>query len=683
MDVFHFRNRIRSWLVRLFPELEQRGLLLASEDFDMKVGGIGIGEDSAVLQRGIERCERAGSVVYVEVIPHRIPPPKEPLSSRVQEVAEKSRRSLEDPTSMLLMVSFYKFIDIERPDITSSILQKIWHRMNIHGRVYVAKEGINAQLAIPEVIYDDFCEAMNGSWYERGAPYIPPEVVGVVLNVDRAVQREEQPFKTLHVRPREKILADGLDESLDWNKSGEEVSPEKWHQAIRDSSQNTLVLDCRNDYESSVGRFEGAEPLNTRTFRETWEELEKRLQNEDRGKRILTYCTGGIRCVKVNAFLEQKMGFSNTGRLSGGIVSYAKELREQGRLQESAFKGVNHVFDGRMGEVVTKDLLDRCINCGQPCNLQTDCANTSCPRGFDARIFVQCEDCTSLLHGACSEECSHSLPNSEGVMRNSFSHPDEGSVGTSERHGDSESDDEIYARTFSFDESPTLRAIRKRTERDYPTRSRIMSSQVQASLLQMLVAVSNANKVLEIGTFTGYATLAMAQALPDHGEIIGCELDEEVAMIAEELVRRDSQHGKKVRFEVGNAADYVAACVRNRVSAFDLIFIDADKGGYMNYTKAILDNNLIRPGGIMVFDNVLFRGEVSHLWMHPDEHNNSAQGNLSTQRPVRNIRQLRKTATKMHNFNSYLKRETRLLQLVLPLRDGLTVAQRIPDVDSY
>ena len=124
-----------------------------------------------------------------------------------------------------------------------------------------------------------------------------------------------------------------------------------------------MVLDCRNAYESDVGKFEGALPLGTNTFRDTWGALERVLGGKDPSKtQVMIYCTGGIRCVKVGAYLKQRMGFSRVARLQGGVVSYVRELKEQAQSDEakfqrqSLFRGINYVFDNRIGELVTPDL---------------------------------------------------------------------------------------------------------------------------------------------------------------------------------------------------------------------------------------------------------------------------------------------------------------------------------------
>lgn len=665
-DVGVFRYHVRTGLVHIFPELEQRGILGIADGFDMKIAGGELVQDSKDLRYGLEKCEKVGDTIFVEVIPHNTPPPKPPLSSRVQEVTEKATRAMENPSTKLYMISFYKFTKIMNPRVTSEILHKWWSKMGVKGRVYVAKEGVNAQLAVPEPLIDDFNDAMDGSWNERGESVMPSEIAGVFLNTDSIVHQSEQPFEKLHVRPREKVLADGLDEPLDWGKSGEEISPAEWHKLLKKKTDETVLLDCRNGYESDVGRFEGAETLDTNTFRETWDELERRLQNEDRNKPILTYCTGGIRCVKVNAFLEQKMGFKNTGRLQGGIVSYARKLKENGIIHESAFKGVNHVFDGRMGETITSDLLTRCTNCGEPCNVQTDCANLECSRAFDERIFVQCADCATEMRGACSEACREALHGRVQSVETSI---------TNEVFGRRKSSSDMYADAFSLDENLFLQEIREATMEKFQSRARMLSSHTQVCLLRLLIQISDAERVLEIGTFTGYSALAMASALPPQGLLVTCEADEEVCRVAEHFFAKDKDHGAKVTMYHGAAIDTLANLKDSQVAPFDIAFVDADKGGYKVYKDFLLDNNLLRTGGLLLCDNVLFRGEVPEIWLDGDD-SWAAEEEMARKR-VRNLREVRKTARKLHDFNKNVKDDKRLDQVLLPFGDGLTVARRI------
>jgi len=141
-----------------------------------------------------------------------------------------------------------------------------------------------------------------------------------------------------------------------------------------------IVLDCRNDYETQVGKFELAEPLNTANFRDSWDVLKDRLKDVPKDAPIMTYCTGGIRCVKVNAYLTQELDFTNVSRLAGGVVAYDRTLNEQAPEEAPLFKGVNFVFDGRMGRRITDDQLGTCYTCGSKTHLISNCKNENCHR---------------------------------------------------------------------------------------------------------------------------------------------------------------------------------------------------------------------------------------------------------------------------------------------------------------
>lgn len=690
LDVSKFRLSVRSAVVGLFPELEERRLLSPIDGFDLRVPGTGIVDSTTLLHFGIDKCDNAGSPFYVEIIPHNIPPPRQALSNRVDAVKQRTKRTESDPELQLHMVSFYKFIHVPDPSVAAATLAKTWGWMGVKGRVYVAHEGINAQLAVPAPSYQDFCDAMNGLWVERDEPVIPNEFLGVFLNIDGIVQKYAQPFQRLSVRPREKILADGLNSPLNWELSGREVPVNEWHDLVKDKSDDVVLLDCRNDYESNVGRFEGAEALNTRTFRETWQKLEERLAGLSKDTPILTYCTGGIRCVKVNAFLEQKMGFKNTARLSGGIVSYARSLREHGHIKESVFRGVNHVFDGRMGEVITNDLLDHCENCGSPCNVQTDCANVACDRPFDKRIFVQCANCSERFAGACSEACFRVVIDSNSrstiAVKGSSKTSEAINGGLAEKQiagpislKRSISDSEEYADAFSAEESEILKEIRAETEKKFPTRSFIMSSRAQALLLKLLVQMCGAKRVLEIGTFTGYSALSMAEGLPNGGKLVGCEMDDVAADIANNAFQR--YHGRSqisLSLLRGNAHELIEQLVPCDASEqFDFAFIDADKGGYEGYVRTLLDKDILKVGGWITVDNVLFRGNVPSIWKHERTADLLEVDEELARMRLNNLRNMRKTAGKLHSFNHYVSKENRLEQVILPFRDGLTIARRL------
>jgi caffeoyl-CoA O-methyltransferase len=372
------------------------------------------------------------------------------------------------------------------------------------------------------------------------------------------------------------------------------------------------------------------------------------------------------------------MGFTNTNRLAGGVVAYARTLREQGRLNESQFKGVNHVFDGRVGEIITDDMTSTCINCGAPCNVQTDCANVRCPRPFETRMFVQCPVCATTLAGACSDECSSILTSgagSEAVL----AAPARLAGSTDRRH------DEAYAIAMTEPEPPLLTELRVETKSKFAGRAHMVSGPLEASLLRMLVSLTGARRLLEIGTFTGYSALYMARALSEGGKLVTCELDEEVAAVAASYFARDTEHGHKIELRLGNAREVVDEMAAASAEPFDMVFLDADKN-YSGYFEVLM-GGILRVGGLMVVDNVLFRGQVSQLWARESSsEENDAGASVAVKdvkdivlarRRLKSLENVRKTARKLGAFNQLAVDDPRAEVVMLPIRDGITLIRRL------
>ena len=217
---------------------------------------------------------------------------------------------------------------------------------------------------------------------------------GIRLNI--AVEKDGKSFFKLAIKVREKIVADGLDDAtFDVTKRGKHLrAPEV--NALLDKPE-TIVVDMRNHYESEVGYFEGAIRPDVETFREALPLVEDLLK-EDKEKNIVMYCTGGIRCEKASAYYLHK-GFSNVFMIDGGIIEYAHQCEEQGLPNK--FVGKNFVFDERLGERISEDVVAHCHQCGQPCDTHRNCANDVCHV-----LFIQCDDCAAKYHACCSQECA-------------------------------------------------------------------------------------------------------------------------------------------------------------------------------------------------------------------------------------------------------------------------------------
>jgi UPF0176 protein len=182
------------------------------------------------------------------------------------------------------------------------------------------------------------------------------------------------------------------------------------------------VLDCRNKFESEVGRFDRAIPLNTTTFRESWDVLSNLLKDRPKDTPIMTYCTGGIRCVKINAFIEQELGFKNVARLKGGIINYVQRLRDlnestqkkmglsdstnatspapnsEGLVPNSKFRGMNYVFDERVCARITDDVMAQCGTCGAPWDMYANCNNAACDVSINVLFAIYALGLNEMLY---------------------------------------------------------------------------------------------------------------------------------------------------------------------------------------------------------------------------------------------------------------------------------------------
>jgi UPF0176 protein len=199
----------------------------------------------------------------------------------------------------------------------------------------------------------------------------------------------------LNVKLRNKIVADGIeDPNFDPSNTGKYLTADEWNQQLSDP--NTVVVDMRNHYESEVGHFEGAICPDVDTFREELQVVEDILQN-DKDKKVLMYCTGGIRCEKASAYMKHK-GFENVYHLEGGIIKYARDAKANNL--DIKFKGVNFVFDERLAERISDEVIATCHQCGEPFDHHTNCLNLGCHI-----LFIQCDKCKEKYENCCSEEC--------------------------------------------------------------------------------------------------------------------------------------------------------------------------------------------------------------------------------------------------------------------------------------
>ncbi|MEO7045393.1 MAG: rhodanese-related sulfurtransferase [Ferruginibacter sp.] len=303
------------------------------------------------------------------------------LHNRVSQAELK--QLLQQETIHRITVSFYNYFFIEAPATFRDELYKGLNELNVFGRIYIAHEGINAQVSIPENNFDAFKDFLNS--FEG--------LKDLRLNI--AVDNDGKSFWVLKIKVREKIVADGIkDPYFDMANKGKYVNAAEFNTLTKD--ENTIVVDMRNHYEYEVGHFENAIEIPSDTFREQLP-MAAEMLNEKKDKNIIMYCTGGIRCEKASAYMLHR-GFKNVFHLEGGIINYANNVKS--KKLPNKFHGKNFVFDDRLGERVTEEIIAKCHQCGKPADTHTNCKNEACHL-----LFIQCDECAKKYDGCCCEAC--------------------------------------------------------------------------------------------------------------------------------------------------------------------------------------------------------------------------------------------------------------------------------------
>lgn len=316
------------------------------------------------------------------------------LHNRVSN--EELRERLKNEPFKRTTISFYRYFPIQNPQHFRDDLYKIFNALQVFGRIYVAHEGINAQISVPTHNMDTFKAAIDTM---DGLKDLRLNIAVEDPNGLNDELQQGKSFWVLKIKVREKIVADGIsDPSFSMERKGRYVNAAEMNQLLNDP--DTLVVDMRNHYEFEVGHFQNAVEIPSDTFREQLPMAVDMLKGKEQ-KNIIMYCTGGIRCEKASAYMLHQ-GFDKVYHLEGGIINYAMQIKEQGL--PARFIGKNFVFDDRLGERITEDVIAHCHQCGKPCDTHTNCKNDGCHL-----LFIQCADCAAEFNGCCSVECKDTI----------------------------------------------------------------------------------------------------------------------------------------------------------------------------------------------------------------------------------------------------------------------------------
>ena len=300
-------------------------------------------------------------------------------------LSAKERAALIDRAGeQRITISFYQYAQISNPQIFRDHLFIEWNKLGVLGRTYIAHEGINAQISIVGSLIEEFKKQL----YEISF------LNGVRLNV--AIEQDNKSFLKLKIKVRDKIVADGLaDDSFDVTNIGVHLNAKEFNEII--DREDTILVDMRNHYESEIGHFTGAITPDVDTFRDSLDLIEEDIKAHKKDKNLVMYCTGGIRCEKASAYYKHK-GFENVYQLNGGIIEYARQVKENNL--ENKYVGKNFVFDHRRSESITSDIIANCHQCGQACDRHVNCLNEACHL-----LFIQCDSCRKDMNSCCSIEC--------------------------------------------------------------------------------------------------------------------------------------------------------------------------------------------------------------------------------------------------------------------------------------
>ncbi len=293
------------------------------------------------------------------------------------------KENLAESKEPRITLSFYQYAHIPNPMVFRNHMYSTLEALGVFGRIYVAKEGINGQISVAKSQFEAFKQSLDEVIFLQG----------IRLNI--AIEDDGKSFYKLIIKVKEKIVADGLnDENFDVTDKGIHLGAEEFNALAEDP--NTIIVDMRNHYESEVGHFKDAFCPDVDTFREALKIVEDELEDK-KDKNIVMYCTGGIRCEKASAYYKHK-GFQHVYQLNGGIIEYARQVNQKGL--ENKYIGKNFVFDDRLGERISEDIISKCHQCGDTCDSHTNCANDACHL-----LFIQCTSCAEKNKGCCSDIC--------------------------------------------------------------------------------------------------------------------------------------------------------------------------------------------------------------------------------------------------------------------------------------
>lgn len=294
------------------------------------------------------------------------------------------------------IILFYKYVAIQYPKQTMKWQQEICQNLALTGRILISHEGINGTLGGSSENIDEYVNMMLSHELFGGIDF-------------KKSSGGPECFPRLSVKVRDEAVALGIPyDKLTPRNGGQHLTPQETHALITENPEDLVILDARNNYEWKIGRFENAITPDIKNFRDLPQYLDENL-DQFKDKQVLMYCTGGIRCERATAYLNEKNVAKKVYQIEGGIVRYAEQY------PEGYFRGKNYVFDARIAVKINDDILGSCLLCKQPCDDYHNCLNALCNKHF-----IACYDCVNAFNKTCSQSCQMLIAENKACVRPEF-----------------------------------------------------------------------------------------------------------------------------------------------------------------------------------------------------------------------------------------------------------------------
>jgi len=282
---------------------------------------------------------------------------------------------------MEAIMIFYKYVEIPDVEGIKKWQERLCQSLQLKGRMILANEGINATLAGEKRLLDKYMQLMNRHQLFGDIDY-------------KFSEGSREHFPRISIKIKQEIVRLGISpEKLTVKNTGTYLTPQQVHELLQNKPDDLVIFDTRNQCEWEIGRFKDAITPEITYFRELPAYIERNI-DVFKDKKVLMYCTAGVRCERATAYLKEKKLSKEVYQIKGGIHRYIEEY------PDGFFRGKNYVFDGRISTQSNNDILSTCFTCKKECNEYINCNNTRCNRHY-----ISCDLCKKKLQGFCSDDC--------------------------------------------------------------------------------------------------------------------------------------------------------------------------------------------------------------------------------------------------------------------------------------